>query len=95
MYVDGPVLDMKDSTFEFTPHCVPGAKNPPLQDQLCYGVDLRGLSEEDDIAQGINSMPTVTLAWERDSLQVSLNCSWAGDIRKMIEDGCSIAETAV
>lgn len=26
--------------FSFTPRSVPGAKNPPLKDQLCYGFDL-------------------------------------------------------
>lgn len=54
MYVDEPVLDIKDRTFEYTPRSVSGAENPPLQDQFCHGVVLRGISEEEAIAQGIN-----------------------------------------
>ena len=34
------------SSFSFTPRSVPGAKNPPLLNQKCYGVDLRGVSNE-------------------------------------------------
>lgn len=46
--------DMKGRTFEFTPRSVPGAKNPPQLDKLCHGVDLRSVSDEEAIAQGIN-----------------------------------------
>lgn len=45
---------MKCREFSFTPHSVPGAKNPPQKDKLCYGVDLRGIDDEKAIAQGIN-----------------------------------------
>jgi len=31
----------KYGSFKFTPHSVPGAKNPLLKDKLCYGTDLR------------------------------------------------------
>ncbi len=34
------------SDFSFTPKSVPGAKNPPLLNKKCYGVDLRNLSNE-------------------------------------------------
>ena len=34
------------SDFSFTPRSVPGAKNPPLLDQKCYGVDLRNIPNE-------------------------------------------------
>jgi uncharacterized protein YbbC (DUF1343 family) len=40
--------------FSFTPRSVPGAKNPPQLDKLCYGVDLSGLSDEEIKAEGIN-----------------------------------------
>ena len=40
--------------FEFTPRSVAGAKNPPLKDQKCRGVDLRGVADEAIIAAGFN-----------------------------------------
>lgn len=38
--------DYKNSSFSFTPRSVPGAKNPPLLNQKCYGVDLRDIPTE-------------------------------------------------
>ena len=46
--------DMKGRDFSFTPRSTRGAKNPPQLDNLCYGVDLRTVSDEDAIAQGVN-----------------------------------------
>lgn len=45
---------MKGYTFSFTPKSVPGAKNPPLLNQKCYGVDLRDISDEDIYNKGID-----------------------------------------
>jgi uncharacterized protein YbbC (DUF1343 family) len=45
---------MQGGTFTFTPRSVAGAKNPPLKEQLCYGFDLRGKSDEQIIAEGFN-----------------------------------------
>ncbi|WP_165026574.1 exo-beta-N-acetylmuramidase NamZ domain-containing protein [Dysgonomonas sp. ZJ279] len=39
--------NMKGYTFTFTPKSIPGAKNPPLLNKLCYGVDLRNVSNEE------------------------------------------------
>ena len=36
----------KNSGFSFTPRSLPGAKNPPLLNQKCYGVDLRNVPNE-------------------------------------------------
>lgn len=36
----------KGSGFSFTPRSVPGAKNPPLLNRKCYGVDLRQVPNE-------------------------------------------------
>ena len=89
--------DMKNRTFEFTPRSVPGAKNPPLLDKLCHGVDLRGTSEEEAIAQGIN-LDYVIDAYRDLGMGDSFFRSFfelligRGDIRKMIEDGRSTAE---
>lgn len=38
--------------FSFTPQSVPGATNPPLLGKCCYGVDLRGMQENDILAEG-------------------------------------------
>ncbi|MBQ5622689.1 MAG: DUF1343 domain-containing protein [Alistipes sp.] len=46
--------DYKGGEFEFTPRSVAGAKNPPLKDQKCHGVDLRGLDDVQIIASGFN-----------------------------------------
>lgn len=37
-----------------SPRSTAGAKNPPLKDRLCYGVDLRGVDCEEVIAEGFN-----------------------------------------
>lgn len=42
------------SDFSFTPRSMPGAKNPPLLNKKCYGVDLRKLPDEQIIAAGFN-----------------------------------------
>lgn len=46
--------DMTGYDFSFTPRSVPGAKNPPQLDKLCYGVDLSSLPIEEIKARGIN-----------------------------------------
>lgn len=46
--------DYKGSAFTFTPRSVPGAKNPPLLNQPCYGVDLRALPDEQIIQNGFD-----------------------------------------
>ena len=46
--------DYAGSEFLFTPRSMAGAKNPPLKDKLCYGVDLRLKDDEQIIAEGFN-----------------------------------------
>lgn len=41
-------------SFSFTPQSIPGAKNPPLLNQVCYGIDLRELPDEEIWKAGIN-----------------------------------------
>ena len=45
---------MNEYTFTFTPRSVPGAKNPPLKDQECHGVDLHEKPLEEIWDEGIN-----------------------------------------
>lgn len=89
--------DMKNRDFEFTPRSVDGAKNPPLKDQLCHGVDLRTVSNEDAIAMGINLEYLIDAYNDLNIGDEFLTKFFRklvgrGDIRKMIEDGKSAAE---
>lgn len=84
--------DMPDTGFRFTPRSVPGAKNPPLRDTLCFGVDLSGLDEESVIAKGINLEYLIDAYnklgrpenFFRDFFEKLIG---RGDIRGMIESG--------
>ena len=44
----------RGSEFCFTPRSRAGAKNPPLRDTKCWGVDLRGVDDEQIIERGFN-----------------------------------------
>lgn len=46
--------NMKGYDFSFTPRSMPGAKNPPLLNKKCYGVDLSGLPNEKIFEEGID-----------------------------------------
>ena len=46
--------NMKGYTFLFTPKSIPGAKNPPQLNRLCYGVDLSNISDEEIWKKGID-----------------------------------------
>ena len=46
--------------YSFTPKSVPGAKNPPLKDQLCFGYDLREKPLEEIWDEGINLEYVIT-----------------------------------
>lgn len=84
--------DMKNRDFKFTPRSTAGAKNPPQKDRLCYGVDLRTVSDEDAIANGVN-LEYVIDAYNDLGLGDKFFTAFfeklvgRGDIRKMIEDG--------
>lgn len=49
---------LPDRGFSFTPQSVPGAANPPLLGQTCYGTDLRLAIEK-----GIVPKPSLNLEW--------------------------------
>ncbi len=44
----------RGSSFSFTPQSVPGAKNPPLHNLKCFGVDLRNVSSEHILENGFD-----------------------------------------
>ena len=46
--------DYKGSDFTFTPRSVPGAKNPPLLNKKCFGVDLRNVPHEEIREKGFD-----------------------------------------
>ena len=46
--------EMSGCDFSFTPQPNAGSKNPPHNGVVCYGVDLRGVADEDIWAEGIN-----------------------------------------
>lgn len=46
--------NMEDRGFSFVPMPNAGSANPPHCEQLCYGVDLRGVADEDVWREGVN-----------------------------------------
>lgn len=45
---------MKGYKYQFTPRSLPGAKNPPLLNQQCYGVNLSNLPDETILEKGLD-----------------------------------------
>ncbi|MDE6266818.1 MAG: DUF1343 domain-containing protein [Muribaculaceae bacterium] len=89
--------DMKNTDFDFTPRSVDGAKNPPQLNNLCHGRDLRGLSEDEIIANGVN-FDYVIDAYRNTDLgdefftRFFLLLTGQPYIREMIQQGKSSAE---
>ena len=88
---------MSGCNYSFTPRSVAGAKNPPLKDQLCYGVDLRSVDDEQIIANGFN-LEYVIDAYNRTNLGEQFFTRFfeklvgVDYIRTMIIEGKSAAE---
>ena len=88
---------MKGYTFSFTPQSVPGAKNPPLLNQRCYGVDLRNVPDREiwekgfDLSYIIDAYNNLKMG---DQFFTSFFEKLVGVdyIRKMIREGKSAAE---
>ncbi len=76
---------------------MPGAKNPPLLGQLCHGVDLSEIDDEQAIARGIDLSYLID-AYSDLGLGDKFFTSFfelligRGDIRQMIIDGKSADE---
>lgn len=88
---------MKNRDFSFTPRSTAGAKNPPQLGKLCHGVDLRDISDEDAIANGVN-FEYVIDAYNDLGLGDKFFTAFfeklagRGDIRTMIENGMTADE---
>lgn len=90
---------MRGRDFDFTPRSLSGAKNPPQLDRLCHGVDLSSLDDEEIIARGINLEYLIDAyndlkgrldkPFFRNFFELLIG---RGDIRGMIESGCSAEE---
>ena len=85
----------------FKPQSRPGAKNPPLLGRLCHGVDLRGITDDEAIAQGANPEYIID-AYRNLNASTGIGDKFftsffekligRGDIRTMIEQGLSAEE---
>lgn len=90
---------MPETGFSFTPRSVPGAKNPPLKDSECKGVDLRSVPQELVRSKGLDlsyiidayaSMaPTGEKFWNGTFFERLIGVDY---VRTMIEAGASAEE---
>lgn len=86
--------DMKGYDFSFTPESRPGAKNPPQLGMLCYGRDLRNLSDS-AIWEGKINLNYLIEAYRSVNIGDSFFTPFfekligVDYVRKMIEEGCS------
>ena len=86
-----------EDLFTFTPVSMPGAKEPPQMDKLCYGRDLRGVPDDEIISKGLDLSYLIDAyshienheGFFRDFFELLIG---RGDIRGMIEEGRSAEE---
>lgn len=89
--------DIAETGYSFIPRSVPGAKNPPLKDQVCDGYDLRAIPIERIWDEGVN-LEYVIRAFqdlgEKESFFTSFFDRLAGTayVREMIISGASASE---
>ena len=89
--------NMKGYSFSFTPGSIPGAKNPPQLDRLCYGVDLSGKTDEEiwekglDLSYLIDAYRNLNLDdhFFRSFFELLIGTDY---VRKMIKEGKSADE---
>ena len=89
--------NMKGYDFSFTPRSIPGAKNPPQLDRLCYGVDLSGKTDEEiwekglDLSYLIDAYRNMNLDdhFFRSFFELLIGTDY---VRKMIKEGKSADE---
>lgn len=89
--------DMKECGFSFTPRSMAGAKTPMYENRECFGVDLRGLDDEEIIARGFD-LEYVIDAYRRMNIGEAFftpvfdKLAGAGYVRRMIVEGRSADE---
>lgn len=89
--------NMLSYSFSFTPRSIPGAKNPPLLNKICYGVDLSDLSESDIWKKGVDLTYLID-AYNNLNMGDHFFSSFfekligVSYVRKMIKEGCSADE---
>ena len=89
--------DMKGKTFSFTPRSVSGARNPPLLNRLCYGVDLRNIPDKEIWENGFD-LSYIIEAYNNMNIGARFFTSFfellvgVDYVRRMIIEGKSAAE---
>jgi len=89
--------NMLSYSFSFTPRSISGAKNPPLLNKICYGVDLSDLSESDIWKKGVDLTYLID-AYNNLNMGDHFFSSFfekligVSYVRKMIKEGCSADE---
>jgi uncharacterized protein YbbC (DUF1343 family) len=89
--------DMQGYDFSFTPAPNAGSKTPPHSGKVCYGVDLRGVPDEQVWREGVN-LGYVVDAYRNLNIGEKFFTSMfekligVGYVREMIIKGCSAEE---
>ena len=89
-----PAMEARYS-YSFTPESRPGAQNPPLKGQVCYGVDLSALPGADKVGLDLSYVIDAYTCLQEQGLEEGfftpffdklLGVSW---VREMIQEGCT------
>lgn len=87
---------MKNRSFDFTPESRPGATNPPQLGNLCHGVDLSAMDDDEIIERGLDLTYLIDayndVKGEKFFTSFFEKLIGRGDIRQMIIDGRTAAE---
>ena len=68
--------DYPDHAFSFTPRAMEGAMNPPLKDQLCYGVDLTKLDVDSLFKTKQMNLSVLLDVYQKSKKESFFNAEW-------------------
>lgn len=68
--------DYPDKSFSFTPQPIPGAMNPPLKGQVCYGVDLRNADVDSLFKRSALDVSVLLEFYQKMPRETFFNASW-------------------